>query len=153
MAPTLSASSNGGPEGNSVHTTLKPAAFSLSSSVPLLLSSTSLPYFWKPMRTILSWLQAGPAATANMPRESTALAIQRRMKRFMDDIPLWSSALGVTPDDVAHGDRLRNQAELVEAIGDRLLRRDDLFGDRPDQERSAVGRDGLDLERHARHRG
>jgi len=26
----------------------------LSSSVPLLLSSTSLPYFWKPMRTTLS---------------------------------------------------------------------------------------------------
>jgi hypothetical protein len=40
----------------------------------------------------------------------------------------------MAPDDVAHGNRLRNQAELVEAVGDCLLRRDNLVGDGADQE-------------------
>ena len=56
MAPTLSASSRGGPDGNSVHVTLVAERLEFFvSSEPLLLSSTSLPYFWKPIRTILSW--------------------------------------------------------------------------------------------------
>ena len=41
---------------------------------------------------------------------------------------------------------LRDQAELVEAVGDRLLRRDDLVVDAPIANDGALGRDGLDLE-------
>ena len=61
--------------------------------------------------------------------------------------------LGMAPDDVANHDRLRDQAELEEAIGDGLLGLDDLLGHRTDRERRAVGRDGLDFERNAGHRG
>ncbi len=46
-------------------------------------------------------------------------------------------------------DRLRDQAELVEAVGDALLGRDDVVGDGADHEVRAVGRDGLDVQRDA----
>ena len=59
------------------------------------------------------------------------------------------SGLGGPPDDVANGNLLRNQPELVEPIGDCLLGGDDLVGHLPDYERRAVRRDHLDFERHA----
>ena len=45
IAPTLMASSNGGPDGNSVQSTPKPSGSSFFSRLPLALSSTSVPYF------------------------------------------------------------------------------------------------------------
>ena len=57
------------------------------------------------------------------------------------------------PDRVANDDRLWDQAELVEAVGDGLLGGDDVVGDRADLERRALGRDGLDVERNAGYRG
>src|SRR5882724_10571112 len=84
-----------------------------------------------------------------MLTDSTALVIQRRMKRVMmtsSALVFRISGLRVTPDDVADHDLLRNQAELEEAIGHALLGRNDIVGDRPDRERGTVGGDGLDIQ-------
>src|SRR3954469_24133717 len=90
-----------------------------------------------------------------MLSDSMALAIRRRMKRFMGMASCveWISDLGVAPDDVPDGDLLRDQTELEEAVGDGLLGFDDPLRYRTDRERGAVGRDGLDFQRHAGHRG
>ena len=56
-------------------------------------------------------------------------------------------------DSVADHDRLRNQAELEEAVGDCLLGIDDAVRHRTDREGRAICRDDLDFERNAGHRG
>src|SRR5205085_3916823 len=108
---------------------------SLSSSVPLLLSSTSLPYFWKADADHL-FLAVGNADRGGDHADRQHGARDPALKQTRHELrPLvWNSALRMAPDDVAHGDRLRNQAELVEAVGDGLLRRDDLVRHGADQE-------------------
>src|SRR3954453_22268621 len=94
-----------------------------------------------------------------MPIDSTALVIQRLMKRFMtkssafNGMAFRNSALRTAPDDVANRDPLRDQAELEETIRDGLLGLDDRLRHRPDRERGAVRRNGLDFQWDARHRG
>src|SRR4029077_7185219 len=90
-----------------------------------------------------------------MLSDSMALAIRCLMKRVMGMTSCveWNSGLGGAPDDVANRDFLRDQAELEEAVRDRLLGLDDLLRHRADHERSAIGGYGLHLQRHARHRG
>ena len=59
------------------------------------------------------------------------------------------SGLHRLPDRVANHDRLWNETELEEAVGDALLGGDDVVGDRADREGGAVGGDGLDIEGNA----
>ena len=69
------------------------------------------------------------------------------------NVDVWDQVWAGRQTMSLHDDLLRDQAELVEAVGNRLLGGDDLVGHRADRERSAVRRDGLNLERHAGHRG
>src|SRR6185295_7297845 len=142
MAPALSASRSGGPDGNSVHATETPRGASLASSVPLFLSSTSLPYFWKPMWITLSSAPAVPDAPATTAATVNA-AIWEMM--FMTDPPGGSGLRG-EPDGIADHDRPGDEPQPVEPVGDGLLGRRDVVGQLADGERRAVGRDGLDLE-------
>src|SRR3954451_14732994 len=88
-----------------------------------------------------------------MLTDSTALVIQRRMKRVifrvLSRIDAWISGLGRPPDDVANRYRLWNQAGLEGAGGHALLCRDDVVGDRAHDKRRAVGGDGLYIEGNA----
>src|SRR3981189_3510045 len=92
-----------------------------------------------------------------MLRDSMALVTRRLMKRFMTISVVskefywifWISALRIAPDDVANRDLLRDQSEPEETIGDALLGRNDVLGDRADRERRTVGGNGLDIGRKA----
>src|SRR5262245_56965564 len=117
-----------------------------------------LPYFWKPIR--MTWSAAfAPAgrreskAAPTRPPRTARLVFMRFSSKFAIGICGNGCAAALRlrrdPHRLTHDDRLGDESELVEAIGNGLLGLDDVVGDPADRKRSAIGGDGLDVERDA----
>jgi hypothetical protein len=100
MAPTFSASRSCGPAGNSVHATDQPSGFSFSSRRPFVFRRTSVPYFWKPTRMVLSsaWPAVATLAAESAGDDERSETLEEKFHRVL---PFVAPGCGVAKDDAA----------------------------------------------------